>query len=168
MTTLLPELAREMAIFHRKVVAFGQKARERRETVVAARQLTHVAITRGGDPKEVWQTIQDGLNEGVPGERAREIVDVARDVANSWLELAENARELWLEAKLPPEDLDSLEVREREVREILAAVNKACAFFTRPRPPVDLERLREGLAEAEQGKVKTAAEMRELFRVKKA
>ena len=171
MPVLVPDLAKEMALFNRKAIDFARDARLRQEPNPSARYLTRLAVTRGSDASEYWRTVQEALREGVPAERAREIVEVARDVADTWLELAQAARSLWKDAECAggaPEGLDELGEFEGEVREVRAAVDRAGAFLSRPRQPIDAERLRRGLAEAEQGKVKSAKEMRDLFQAKQA
>jgi hypothetical protein len=67
---LMPELAKEMAVFNRKAVGLARAARQRREAVPAARYLTRLAVTRGSDPREYWVQVAEALKEGVPGERA--------------------------------------------------------------------------------------------------
>jgi hypothetical protein len=146
MTTLIPELAKEMAAFNRKAVDVARAATLSQETRTDAQHLLRIAITRGGDAKEVWQDFQERLKRGMPGEKARELVQSAREVAETWLELAQNIRGL---AKDALEGLDQLDAIEQEVQEIRAAVEKVYLFFARPRPPIDEERLCAGLAEAQ-------------------
>lgn len=166
MSMLLPELARGMAAFNRQAAGSAEAARLRREGAEAARKLTRLALSRGPDAQEVWQEVTEALREGVSGERARDIVGITLDVADTWLEMARNARGLWEEARAAgaiPEHLEELDTLEKEVREVRAAAEKMEPLLSRPRPPVDAARLQKGREEVEQGQFKTPEQMRAHF-----
>ena len=166
MPTLMPELAREMAAFNRKAADFARASRLRLRGAQAARQLTRFTLYREGDARTVWQAALEAFEEGLTAEESAAVLQTVRDVADTWLDLAREAREFWGEVaatEAAPEGLEELSRAEAGVSGVKAAAERMHAFLSRPRPPLDLERLRAGLAEAEQRRVKTAAQMRERF-----
>ena len=107
MPTLQPELSREMVEFNRKV-AESVKARWqnrqgedaaslRRRGTSAARELTRFTLSRISDARAAWEGALESIEEGLRGEEAREVVQIARNIIDSWLTLAQQARELWQE-----------------------------------------------------------------------
>src|SRR5262245_53378919 len=160
MPTLLPELAQERADSNRKIAAIAEAARLRREGAPAARKLTRLAILRGPDAREYWQEAREALREGASGEKARDIVGLTLDVADTWLEMAREARRVWEEPGATPEGLEQLAEIEEEVQQVRAEAARAQAFLTRPMPPIDADRLEKGRQAIAEGRFKTAAEIR--------
>jgi hypothetical protein len=159
MPTLMPELARERADSNRKIAAIAEAARLRREGAPAARKLTRLAIARGPDAREQWQEVTEALRGGLSGETATEVVGVTLEVADTWLEMARVARQLCVEAGAGPEGLEQLDEVEKEVRQVRTEAERTQAFLTRPRPPIDAERLEKGRRDIAEGRFKTAEEI---------
>jgi hypothetical protein len=171
-----------MVEFNRRVADSAQSGWEsaktedaaalRRRGTRAARELTRFTLGRKSDPEAVWQGALEVLQDGVNGEEAREVVSVARNIIDSWLALAQKTRELWQDVAATtgaePEMLDDLEKAQQEVERVKSAAEKVYAFFTRPWAPIDQDRLRKGLEEAAQGRLKSPEEMLARFKAPKA
>jgi hypothetical protein len=174
MPILEPDLGRQMVEFNRRVAESakaGWRPRQaenaaslRRKGTRAARELTRVALSRGSDAGAYWEGALEVIEEGVRGEEAREAVRVVRDIIDSWLALAQKARELWQDVAAAtgatPEGLDELDAAEAEVMQVKSAAEKTYTFLSRARPPVDPGRLEKGQEEIAQGRYRTAEQIR--------
>ncbi len=178
MPTLPPELSREMVEFNRKLADSvksrweGRRGEDaaslRRRGTRAARELTRFALSRSSDARAAWEGALEFIEEGVRGEDAREAVQVARNVIDSWLALAQQARELWQDVAATtgaiPEGLGELDAAEAEVTKIKSAADQTHAFLNRARPPVDPALLEKGQEEIAQGRYRTAEQIHSDFR----
>jgi hypothetical protein len=137
----------------------------------AARHLTRFTMTRSADAKDAWQAVVEILGDGTAAEEARELVEIARTIIDSWLALAQKACAVWqgvaAETGASPEGLEELAAEEERVKELRATVEKTHAFLTGGRRPVDLARLQKGREDMAQGRFKKPEEMHALFQVPK-
>jgi hypothetical protein len=144
-------------------------ASRRRRVCRAARHLTRFTMTRSSDARDVWQAVVEILGDGAAVEEARGLVLIARTLIESWLVLAQKARAVWqavaAETGANPEGLEELAAEEEKVKELLATVERAHAFLTGDRRPVDLARLQKGREDMAQGRFKKPEEIHTLFQV---
>jgi hypothetical protein len=129
--------------------------------------LTRFTLNRKSDTRDVWRTILEILEDGVPADEAKELVQIARASIDSWLTLAQKTREVWQgveeETEAVAEGLDDLAAAEKEVRQLRAAADKMHTFLTSARPAIDLARLRQAQEEMAEGRFKKPEEMRSRF-----
>jgi hypothetical protein len=144
-------------------------AARRRRACRAARHLTRFTMTRSGDARDAWQAVVEILGDGTAAEEARELVQTARTIIDSWLTLSQKARAVWqgvaAETGASPEGLEELAAEEERVKELRATVEKTHAFLSDDRRPVDLARLQKGREDMAQGRFKKPEEMHALFQV---
>src|SRR5258708_2970289 len=99
----IPHLMKETAEFNRRVAdsvepEFWRAGKPddavslRRRGMREARQLTRFTLSRSWDCRAAWDTALEVLGDGVAGEEATEVLQIARDIIDSWLQLAEKAR----------------------------------------------------------------------------
>ncbi len=159
-TIFLPELTAERAVSNRSIASIAQSPGLRKEGALAARKITARALERGRDAREVWQEVQETLKAGMSGDKAVSSVEIALEVAESWLQLAEAARGLWDEAGGTPERLDEVARYEEEARQVRESARKVLDFLTRPPRPMDAERLARGETDLQEGRYTTGEQMR--------
>lgn len=177
-TLLLPDLAREMAAFNRRVADSVEaetrrveKLREamepdealRKRATLSAREALRHTLSQAPDAQAVWHTVLELLKDGLSGEELTELLRDVRDAVETWLTLAQKTRGLCESAKAnsaAEAGLAELARAEASVREVKAAAEKVAAFMSRPRPPIDPARLQRGREEADQGRVRSPEQMR--------
>src|SRR4051794_1209169 len=109
MSTLLfmPGLGREIAESNRRAAdslkaeaaSWLQQEQDpavlRRRGLRAVREVTHFTLSRKSDARAVWQSALEILEEGITAEESRQILQITRDVCDTWLGLAQKTRALW-------------------------------------------------------------------------
>jgi hypothetical protein len=179
MATLpLPELAREMAAFNRRVAESVEAEARRAEKLQqeqghaeahpksvtrSAREALRHTLSQAPDAQAVWQTVLEAVKDGISGEDLKRILGDVRSVLETWLTLAEKTRTLWGFAAAtgaPPDSLADLTEAEATIRQIKAEAERLYAFATRTKPAVDPALLQRGRSEVEQGRARTPEQMR--------
>ena len=107
---LLPELAREMAASNRRVAdsveaeshrleelrgAMEQAEPLRKRALRSAREAWSCALNRKADPRAVWQNAWEIIEDGLDGEKARDLLADIQNLIDAWFRLAQTARLLW-------------------------------------------------------------------------
>jgi hypothetical protein len=175
---LLPELARGTTASNRQVAAsVGDEVRRieqlqaaketwdslQRRVTRSSREATNYVLAKVLEIAGLWQSALDGLKEGLEAGEARSVFGATLEVAESGLGLIASARSLWELARrlgVVPEKLDELDAAAREVQQIRSAIERVQTFYSRPRPPIDSERLERGKRAAKEGRVKKPEELR--------
>jgi hypothetical protein len=130
----------------------------------AATELIRFALSQKHGAKTAWRDAQKVIEGGVTGDKAREVIGIARSIIETWFSLAQKARELCrdLEATTGPvsEMLAELEKAEEEASQVRNAVETMHGFLNRTKPPIDAVRLEKGKQSVAEGRYKTADEIR--------
>jgi hypothetical protein len=175
-TLLLPELAREMAAFNRRVAdsveaearrverlqeELAQADTLRKTTTRSAREALRHTLSQFPDAQAVWRTALEVVRDGVEGGDLKQMLQDVQSVVDTWLTLAEKTRVLcrFAAPAVAPDKLDELTQAEAAIREVKTAAEKMSAFVTRPKPAVDPARLQQGRNDIEQGRIRTAEQM---------
>jgi hypothetical protein len=108
-----------------------------------------------------WESAQAAINEGIEAGRLRTMLEPIRDGANFQLDLLPLLRNLSGAVGAPPVDLGADEKTLRALREEAA---KLLDWLAAPRPPIDQERLAQGIAQAERGEVERGEAILERLR----
>jgi len=163
MSTLLPELAKENAESNRRVLlsvekeaqlldrmrqAEAEEASLRRKISRSARETMQYTLSRATDTGDLWKFVVARFEEGLSGDKPKNLLCLALEVFDSWLALksaTDRLRRIAESVGATLEGTEELEQAASEAQRLKKAASDMLAFLNRPHPPIDLERLKKGM-----------------------
>jgi hypothetical protein len=183
---LLPELARETAASNQRIARSVQTAAtrseelrqghekpasERQQLMRTAREALRYTLGQAAEAQGQWQDTLSLLGDGLEANEARDVLQAAVDVLDSWFVLLNSTRDLLQVAErsgAAPEGREDLDAAQREMEKVKAAADEMRAFLGRAWPPVDPALLDKARQAITHGKYKTAEAIRAGFQDRQA